>query len=71
MHVSCGMAETRRWEVFAFARRVRLLTFERRMAFLGALAAFVESGRVERRKRRVIAREGSEKCMSLSLFGWY
>lgn len=34
MHMSCGIGETRREVVRWFARRVRDLTSERRMAFL-------------------------------------
>jgi hypothetical protein len=33
------MAETRRWDVCAFERRVRVFTWERRMASLGTFLA--------------------------------
>jgi hypothetical protein len=38
------MAETRRWDVLAFARRVRDLTEDRRIASLGVFFAIVEEG---------------------------
>lgn len=47
------MAETRRWEVFALLRRVKVLTWDRRMASLGTFfAARVEEGERARRVRR-------------------
>lgn len=39
--MSWGTAGTRRWAVFALARRVRVLTFESRIASLGAFLARV------------------------------
>lgn len=51
LHVSWGMAETRRCEVTALERRVSDLTFERRMAFLGTLGV-ADSVRLGRRRRR-------------------
>jgi len=41
------MADTRRWEVLAPARRVRDLTFERRIASLGSLGLAAEAERVK------------------------
>ena len=43
------MAETRRWEVLAPARRVRDLTFERRMASFGSFGLAAETERVRHR----------------------
>lgn len=43
------MAETRRWEVLAPARRVNDLTFERRMASLGSLGLAAEAERARHR----------------------
>jgi len=43
------MAETRRWEVLAPARRVRDLTLERRIASLGSLALAAEAEKARHR----------------------
>lgn len=46
------MADTRRWEVFAFERSVRVFTCERRMASLaGGFLAASERGENNRARR--------------------
>jgi hypothetical protein len=49
LHESWGTAETRRWEVLALLRNVRVFTCERRMASLPG--DFAASERDERRRR--------------------
>ncbi len=52
---SCEMAETRRWDVTAPSRRVRDLTWERRIASagLGAASAMEESARSAKTREEI------------------
>lgn len=51
----CGMGETRRCAVLASARRVRDLTFERRIAFLGFLVCLAALAELVSARRAVRA----------------
>lgn len=62
MHLSCGMASTRRWEVCLSPRRVRDSTCERRMASRGLAAEAAD-----RRTVTAVAVERRLRCM----VGWW